>query len=95
MKVMEKIKRFWNETLGPDYSDDESIELKIDSTDPIEAELAHSLEEVEAKVNNKYGNSGKAQRKDMLKRQKVEKLEPLQHEEKAIPKEKEQDERTK
>ena len=92
MNVMEKIKKFWDETLGPDYTDDEYIELKIDSTDPVESELARSQTEVDAKVN-KYGNSGKAQRKEMLKRQKVEKLEPLQHEEKASPIEKEQEER--
>ncbi len=71
MKVMEKIKKFWNETLGPDFPDEESAELNIDSSDPIIAELARSQKKVDEAVN-KYGNSGKAQRKEMLKATKVE-----------------------
>ena len=71
MKVMEKLKKFWNETLGPDYPDGESAELKIDSTDPVVAELARSQKHVEDEENN-YGNSGKAQRKEILEATKVD-----------------------
>lgn len=71
MKVMEKIKKFWNETLGPDFPDEKSAELNMDSSDPIIAELARSQKKVDEAVN-KYGNSSKAQRKEMLKATKVE-----------------------
>ena len=70
MKVIERIKKFWNETLGPDYPDAESAELSINSTDPIIAELARSQKHVDDKVNN-YGNSGRAQRNELLKATKV------------------------
>ena len=45
--------------------------MNIDSSDPIIAELARSQKKVDEAVN-KYGNSGKAQRKEMLKATKVE-----------------------
>ena len=46
-------------------------ELDIDSTDKTEVELAKSSESIDNKVNA-YGNSGKAQRKEVLKSVKVE-----------------------
>ena len=48
------------------------IELNIDSTDKTEAELAKSSESIDSKVDA-YGNSGKAQRREVLKSVKVEK----------------------
>ena len=46
-------------------------ELDIDSTDKTEVELAKSSESIDNKVNA-YGNSGKAQRREVLKSVKVE-----------------------
>ena len=74
MSLLEKIKKglskFWNETLGPDYSTAELAELNINSTDPTEAALAKSSAKIDEEVEN-YGNGGKtssrAQRKQMLK----------------------------
>ena len=48
------------------------IELNIDSTDKTEEELAKSSKRIESKVDA-YGNSGKAQRREVLKSVKVEK----------------------
>ena len=48
------------------------IELNIDSTDKTEAELAKSAENIDSKVDA-YGNSGKAQKREVLKSVKVEK----------------------
>lgn len=45
---------------------DEDRELREDSTDKIEADLAKSSKNIDSKVDA-YGNSGKAQRKEMLK----------------------------
>ncbi len=50
MSILEKIKKgwskFWNETLGPDYSTAELAELNRNSTDPTEKALAESLEKI-------------------------------------------------
>ena len=46
--------------------------LNLESTDKVEAELAKSSREIEEKFS-KYGNSGKAQRRETLKAVKVEK----------------------
>ena len=78
MSIFEKIKKglskFWNETLGPDYSTAELAELNIDSADPTEAALAKSSAKIDAEVES-YGNggkaSGRAQRNQMLKKVEV------------------------
>ena len=57
MKVMEKIKRFWNETLGPDYSTAELAELNINSTDPTEKALAESLEKIAGREDKAESSS--------------------------------------
>ena len=75
MSILEKIKKglskFWNETLGPDYSTAELAELNINSPDPTEAALAKSSAKIDAEVEN-YGNGGrvssKAQRNQMLEK---------------------------
>lgn len=62
MNIIEKIKkglsRFWNETLGPDYSTAELAELRIDSTNPTEAALARSLQDIEKRDNRNAGKGG-------------------------------------
>lgn len=50
---------------------DTDFELSENSTNEIEAELAKSLEGIDNKVE-KFGNSGKAQRREVLKAVKVE-----------------------
>ena len=73
MSILEKIKKglskFWNETLGPDYSTAELAELNINSADPTEAALAKSSAKIDKEAEN-YGNGGRAsskqQRKQML-----------------------------
>lgn len=72
MKVLDKIKKFWNETLGPDY--EEAPELNMNSNDPVEAALAKSSKKIDEKVQN-YGKTSKAKREQMLKDVKVEKNE--------------------
>ncbi len=74
MSILEKIKKglskFWNETLGPDYSTTELAELSINSADPTEAALAKSSAKIDQEAEN-YGNGGrgssKQQRREMLK----------------------------
>lgn len=60
---------------------DPEIELNIDSSDKVEAELAKSSESIDSKVDA-YGNAGKAQRREVLKSVKVDKKD-LQPQEKG------------
>lgn len=53
-----------------DVHDD--IELEINSSDPIKAELAENQKEIDEKVDA-YGGSGKSQRREMLNQTKVDK----------------------
>ena len=50
---------------------DTDFELSENSTDKVEADLAQSSKIIDNKVEN-YGNSGKAQRREVLKAVKVE-----------------------
>lgn len=72
MKIIEKLKKFWNETLGPDYTDTEFAGLNIQSSNPIEVELAKSSEEIDEKVNS-YAERRNAKRKGILESTKVDK----------------------
>lgn len=54
MKIIEKIKKFWNETLGPDYTD---TELAGNVKDPIVSELLKSRDEIDKDINNHFGKS--------------------------------------
>lgn len=69
MKVVEKIRHFWNVTLGPDYPDEQVLDTN--SIDTVISELAHSQERIDEEVN-KYSSSGKSQRKEMLKATRVD-----------------------
>ena len=71
-ELIEKFKKFWNETLGPDYTDAELAELNVNSTNPTEVALAESSAEIDVKVNN-YGEHRKAQRKKILEETRVTK----------------------
>ena len=69
-KIKNRLKKFWNETLGPDYTIAELAELNIDSADPTEAALAKSSAKIDKEAEN-YGNGGRSssrqQRNQMLK----------------------------
>ena len=61
MKIIEKIKKglnkFWNETLGQDYTDAELAGLSINSSNPTEVILAESLADIDSRNGkNKGGN---------------------------------------
>ena len=60
---------------------DSEIELNTDSSDKVEAELAKSSESIDNKVDA-YGNSGKAQRREVLKSVRVD-TKDLQPQEKS------------
>jgi hypothetical protein len=69
MNILEKIKKglskFWNETLGADYTTEELAGLNIDSQNPTERILAESEKSIDARVQD-YGSSSKAQRRKIL-----------------------------
>ena len=81
MNVIEKIKnvwnKFWNETLGADYTDAELVGLNINSSNKTEANLAQSLVDIDSryKKNNVKSDLGlkdiKVAREQLTERQSV------------------------
>ena len=65
MKIIEKLKKFWNETLGPDYTEAELVGLNIHSNNPIEVELAESTENIRNR-NYDIVEKRNLKRKDIL-----------------------------
>ena len=62
MKLRERLSKFWNETLGPDITDDDR-ELSVNSPNNLEAELAKSTEEIDKKWNAHFASTSKAKDK--------------------------------
>ena len=85
MKIVDKIRHFWNVTLGPDYPDEQVLDT--DSIDSVISELAHSQEKIDEEVN-KYSSSGKSQRKEMLKATRVDLKDLKQNSEQTAKSEK-------
>ncbi len=69
MSIIEKLKnafkKFWDETLGADYTDEEINGLNIKSTDQTEAILAESSEKIDKEYEN-FRRTSKEQRKKLL-----------------------------
>ena len=61
MNIIKNIKegwnKFWNETLGEDYTDAELVGLNINSSNKTEAILAQSLVDIESRYIENYGRS--------------------------------------
>lgn len=63
MKIIEKIRKFWNETLGQDYTD---VELAGDVKEPIVSELLKSREKIDNDINNYFGKSISKSKNDKI-----------------------------